>query len=128
MMISRISGNTPHVMNDCCKPQTKSVTTDTITFKGKNLTQLADDIFMNFNKQKRINGLGEILGKTGRTNFRLKETLFGKKAELDIVRGDEFAFFEITRNPNATAKIEERNDGSSKKLVQLVQRFVKGLK
>lgn len=51
-MISRISGNAPHVMNDCCKPQTKSVTTDTITFKGKNLTQLADDIFMNFNKQK----------------------------------------------------------------------------
>ena len=36
--------------------------------------------------------------------------------------------YEITRNPNATAKIEERNDGSSKKLVQLVQRFVKGLK
>lgn len=129
-MINRISGSTPHVMNDCCKPhpQAKNVTTDTITFTGKNLTQLADNAFMSLNKQRKGNGLGEFLGTAGRTNFRLKETEFGKKAELDVIRGDEFATFEISRTPNSAAKIAELDNGNSRNLVQLVQRFVKGLK
>ncbi len=126
-MINRIS---THVMNDCCKPhpQTKNVTTDTITFTGKNLTQLADDAFMSISKNRKGNKLGEVLGTSGKTNFRLKETLFGKKAELDVIRGDEFATFEISRNPNSAAKIAELDNGNSRNLVQLVQRFVKGLK
>jgi len=117
-------------MNDCCKPhpQTKNVTTDTITFTGKNLTQLADDAFMSISKNRKGNKLGEVLGTSGKTNFRLKETLFGKKAELDVIRGDEFATFEISRNPNSAAKIAELDNGNSRNLVQLVQRFVKGLK
>ena len=132
MMINRISGITPHAMNDCCKPhpQAKNVPTDTITFTATpdKFTKLANDIFVDLSKKRKGSQLGEILGKKGSTNFRLKETEFGKKAELDVIRGDEFATFEISRNPNSAAKIAELDNGNSRNLVQLVQRFVKGLK
>lgn len=130
MMINRISGSIPHSTNNNPLTKRNGFTTDTITFtaSSKNLTQLTNDAFKSLYSQRKGERLGEVLGTAGKTNFRLKETLFGKKAELDIVRGDEFATFEISRNTNETPKIKELSDASSKNLVQLIQRFVKGLK
>ncbi len=135
-MITKIT-NTPVYSNlfsiNCCgKKKSTPIyrdanTGDSITFTSKtpDVEKLVNNAFQNISKTRKNNGLGLIVGTIGKTNYSIREIKFGKQAELDIIRNDKHATFDIFRLNNTPVKIEESLDkNNSPELVKIVQRFI----
>lgn len=102
-------------------------TGDSITFTSKtpDVEKLVNDVFLNISKTRKNKDLGLIAGTIGKTNYSVRETKFGKQAELDIIRNGKHATFDIFRLNNTPVKIEESLDkNNSPELVKIVQRFI----
>lgn len=135
-MITKIT-NTPVYsksfnINCCGKKKSTPIyndanTGDSITFTSRtpNVDKLVNDAFQNISKTRKPKALGLIAGTIGKTNYSIRETKFGKQAELDIIRNDKHATFDIFRLNNAPVKIKEALDrNNSPELVKIVQRFI----
>lgn len=135
-MITKIT-NTPvysklFSINCCGKKKSTPIyrdanTGDSITFTSKapDVEKLVNNAFQTISKTRKNNGLGLIVGTIGKTNYSIREIKFGKQAELDIIRNDKHATFDIFRLNNTPVKIEESLDkNNSPELVKIVQRFI----
>lgn len=112
-------------------PTTTQIPGDSVTFTSKqSKTQELVDMAFNKLAQTRLGkNLGNYIDKLGNTNIHLRETEFGKKAQLTIIRNQEFANFELSRSASKPAKISVTDkEVSSEKLLTTVSRYLESLK
>ena len=113
----------------------KGLKTDTVTFTGKN-KQVENVINLAFEKlnQSRKNGkLSEFIGTTkNNINVYLRETSFGKTAELSLSNGKfgkkSFANYEIKRSISDKPEIINEHRQSAKKAAPIIEKCLKDLK
>lgn len=132
-MITRIT-NTP-VFYSALNSQSRNqnikntkIQNDNVTFTSKFLkTQdIVDLAFKELAKNRSDKNLGIYLGKIGNTNVHIIETELGKKAQLNLMRKNGFANFEISRSSDQPATISYNgNDMSSSILANAVSRLIK---
>ena len=142
MMITKIT-NTPNYIYKAAQPQPKDYklhdtpkpdpqpVSDTITFTSK-ASKTRDLVDMAFNKlaqTRKGKDLGNYIGTFGKTNVHLRETEFGKKAQLTIIRNQEFASFELSRASNTQTSIKPTDkENASDNVLSIVNRYLKLLK
>lgn len=126
-MISRIISTPVYtkIYNHTAKNDTNTGDSITFTSKANNIDALVNNAFKDISKTRKNNRLGLIAGTLGKTNYSIRETKFGKQAELDIIRNNEHASFDILRLNNSPIKIKEAQDrNNSPELVKIIQRFI----
>lgn len=100
---------------------------DTVSFtsRASKTKELVDLAFNELAKNRSGNNLGYYIGTVGKTNVHMIETELGKKAELSLMRKNEFANFELTRSTEQQSKIKYNdNDMSSSILAAAVDRLL----
>lgn len=110
-----------------------SIQQDNVSFNGKKTPELNNIINKAFDiLSKNRNGskhLGTYHGTSGKTNFSLYETEFGKKATLNVVRNNEFANYEISKTSNKSPQITLLDkEVASKNITEIVNRFLTSMK
>lgn len=126
-MISRIISTPVYskLYNSVAKNDANTGDSITFTSKTNNIDSLVNNAFRDISKTRKNNKLGLIAGTLGKTNYSIRETKFGKQAELDIIRNNEHASFDIFRLNNSPIKITEAQDrNNSPELVKIIQRFI----
>lgn len=135
-MITKIT-NTPiynsayKFQNRIYNPQISKPQQDTVTFTSKisKTQELVDMAFEKLAQTRNSKNLGNYMGTLGKTNVYLRETEFGKKAQLTIMRKEGFANFELARSVGKPATITTADkDISSENIVSAVRRYIKSIK
>ncbi len=144
-MITKIT-NTPnsiaasklYAKSECRKPVKLAqrfdyrLNTDTVTFsanKSKSVANLVDLAFSKLAQSRQKQQLGSYIGTKGKTNFHLQETEFGKKALLSVIRGKEFANFELSRGTNQAPMIKVLDrEVSSQDAQNIAARYLNSIK
>lgn len=138
MMITKITNTPKHTyaanpqqpkdykLHETPKPDPQPVS-DTVTFTSRadKTNEIVDMAFDKLAQTRKGKELGTFIGTLGKTNVHLIETVFGKKADLTIMRNSGFAKFELSRATGENSHIKATDkEISSITILKAVKRYL----
>lgn len=145
MLISKISNSTftsnSFNSTNCCKPKpyvnlNSGLHQDTVSFtaNSKQMNEVMSLVFEKLSQSRKGRNNGTFIGTTkDNVDIHIRETLFGKNAELTLSNGNfgnkNFAIFELKRALGATSQIISLDTNKeAPQAVKMIKKHLENLK